>query len=91
MGETVACWSGRAKAKTLTWVQGDRGEVVLEVLNSLGTALQISDLRLVVEGVEALLPATGRLLPEPGAAGTSSHSLSLTCVPRSPGILRLTV
>lgn len=85
LGAGSARSSGRAKAKTLTWVQGDRGEVLVEAVNTLGTPLHVADLRLLVEGVAADLPATTVLLE----AGPAPRVLSLACVPRSPGSLRV--
>ena len=44
--------SGRVKTKSVTWVEGDLAQVALEVVNTLGVEVKISNIALIYEGVE---------------------------------------
>ena len=88
LGKFRVILPGRAKAKSLVWVAGDPGQVVLEVLNTLGAPLQISELRLLLEGLEETNNHSNHPTSVLLEASTRPHSLNLSCVPRSPGVLK---
>ena len=77
--------SGRTKLRSVTWVQNDTAEVSLQVQNTLGVEVKISNISLTCDGIDFQVA--------PGFVMLESHlnpqTVIIRGVPESEGHLRI--
>ena len=77
--------SGRSKLRSVTWVQNDTAEVSLQVQNTLGVEVKISNFSLTCDGIDfEVIPSHVMLESHP-----NPQTVIIRGVPKSEGVLRL--
>jgi len=79
--------SGRGKNQPVTWVAGDVGEVVVQLVNPIPVELKVSMMSLLTEGVQVeIYPSQLSLAPQ---SGPGHYNMNLLVTPKEEGQLKI--